>query len=210
LRHDLPCNVRGDDDHGLAWERACLVRLGRGDRSAFAELYRAFAPKLYREVLMPKLGHAQAAEDALAETFASLLAQHAKLELGDKGLMPWLARVAANKAIDAHRKAARGRRSLASYDALLAPLREASDASAPLELKQLREHAARRVPEVLAAINPRYRRALELRFFEEHSREQCAALLEVSVPTFDVLLLRALRAFRGEWERVLAARGQGR
>ena len=53
---------------------------------------------------------------------------------------------------------------------------------------------------VLAAISPRYRRAIELRFLEDRPREQCAALLEVKLGTFDVLLLRALRAFRQAWE----------
>ena len=53
---------------------------------------------------------------------------------------------------------------------------------------------------MLARLNPRYRRALELRFFEERSRQECAAALEVKLGTFDVLLLRALRAFRKEWD----------
>jgi hypothetical protein len=34
---------------------------------------------------------------------------------------------------------------------------------------------------------------------EDLSREQCSTNLGVSIGTFDVLLLRALRAFRKEW-----------
>jgi len=48
-------------------------------------------------------------------------------------------------------------------------------------------------------LNERYRFAIELRFVEELSREECAARLGVKLGTFDVLLLRALRAFRKEW-----------
>ncbi len=55
------------------------------------------------------------------------------------------------------------------------------------------------VATALARINPRYRRALELRFFEDQDRDRCAAALEVKIGTFDVLLLRALRAFRAAW-----------
>ncbi|MCB9624549.1 MAG: hypothetical protein H6723_14645 [Sandaracinus sp.] len=53
----------------------------------------------------------------------------------------------------------------------------------------------------LDALNPRYRQAIELRFFDERERQDCADLLEVKLGTFDVLILRALRAFRKEWER---------
>ena len=59
--------------------------------------------------------------------------------------------------------------------------------------------------QVLQALNPRYRRAIELRFLEEHPRERCAQLMEVKLGTFDVVLLRALRAFRKNWEQRFAA-----
>jgi DNA-directed RNA polymerase specialized sigma24 family protein len=52
---------------------------------------------------------------------------------------------------------------------------------------------------VLAGMNPRYARAIRLRFFDELSREVCAEALEVTVATFDVVLLRALRAFKKTW-----------
>jgi RNA polymerase sigma-70 factor (ECF subfamily) len=204
---DDACNVRGDSTElDLAWERRCLVRMQGGDREAFGELYRVFAPKLYREVLMPKLGHADAAEDALAETFASLLAHHRKLEVRDQSLMAWLARVAANKAVDVHRKRARAVRSLATFESLLGPLMVGVAADGDLEERQLRELATREVARVLGALNPRYRRTLELRFFEEQPRERCAELLEVTVGTFDVLLLRALRAFRRDWDSAMAVK----
>ena len=62
-----------------------------------------------------------------------------------------------------------------------------------------------RVEATLARINPRYRRALELRFLQGVSRPECAERLEVRLGTFDVLLLRALRAFRREWTEAPAA-----
>lgn len=190
----------------LAWERRCLSRMQGGDRAAFSELYRVLAPKLYREVLMPKLGQKDAAEDALAETFASLLAHHHELEVREQSLMAWLSRVASNKAIDVLRKRQRTARSLATFESLVGPLAQGMALDPALEEAELRLIAAREVGRVLEALNPRYRRALELRFFEEQGREQCAALLEIKVGTFDVLLLRALRAFRSEWERALEAK----
>jgi RNA polymerase sigma factor (sigma-70 family) len=201
--------VHGTDtvEPDLAWERRCVERVQKGDREAFAELYRAFAPALYARVLMPKLGNPAAAEDALSETFQSLLEHLHTLEVGTQSLSHWLGRVASNKAIDMHRRTARNQRSLASFESLLRPLLPADDDPfAAREEQTLQERSRRAIAEVLEGLNPRYRRALELRVLEEQPRERCAALLEVKLGTFDVLLLRALRAFRKQWESVMDAR----
>ena len=61
---------------------------------------------------------------------------------------------------------------------------------------------AARIEQALQSLHPRYGQALRLRIVEERSREDCARELGVSVPTFDVVLLRALRAFRRTFEEV--------
>jgi RNA polymerase sigma-70 factor (ECF subfamily) len=193
----------GEQQPDPMWERECVLRARRGDTAAFAELYRAFAPRLYAQVLLPKLGHAAAAEDALSETFRALLEHIATLDAGERSLWPWLCRVAANKAHDMHRSKARGRRALASFEKMLAPEPPAADAGAALEAQVGRAAAEHAVTAVMAELNPRYRRALQLRFLEERPRDQCAALMEVKLGTFDVLLLRALRAFRRQWQAQL-------
>jgi RNA polymerase sigma-70 factor (ECF subfamily) len=201
--------VRGSDEREgeLRWERRCLERARAGEREAFAELYRAFAPRLYSQVLMPKLGNRQAAEDALSETFRTLLERREQVEVRERSLFHWLARVAANKAIDMHRVKARTGRALTSFEGLVSPLREHTGPDVDMEQRDLRARVQQGVERVLPELNPRYRRAIELRFFEEHSRERCAELMEVKLGTFDVLLLRALRAFRKRWEAETAAAG---
>jgi RNA polymerase sigma-70 factor (ECF subfamily) len=184
----------------LHWERERVARARAGDRGAFAELYRAFAPRLYARVLLPSLGDAQAAEDALSETFRALIEHLPELRADQASLWPWLCRVARNKAMDMHRARSRTRRALVSFESLLAPLGAAPDAGADLETHDGRARLRARVASVLATLSLRYRRAIELRFLEDRSREQCAALMEVRLGTFDVLLLRALRAFRRQWE----------
>ena len=57
-----------------------------------------------------------------------------------------------------------------------------------------------RITSVLEKIHPRYRRAIEFRFLKEMGRVECAEAMEVKVGTFDVLVLRALKAFRKQWE----------
>ena len=102
--------------------------------------------------------------------------------------------------MDMHRGRARTQRALVSFEGLLAPVLEGPPTP--------RDHAERasdlaelssRVVDVLGKINPRYRRALELRFLEDRSRQECADALEMKLGTFDVLLLRAVRAFRAAW-----------
>jgi RNA polymerase sigma-70 factor (ECF subfamily) len=185
----------------MAWERALLRRARAGERAAFGELYRAYAPVLYRRVLLPKLGAAGAAEDALAETFRTAFTKLDSFEDQGVSLYHWLSRIASNKAIDMHRVRARTDRALTRLEGLLAP--ESIMARDPFsEVSAREEHAAlgARVEAALRAINPRYRRAIELRFFDELERSACADAMDVKLGTFDVLLLRSLRAFRRVWD----------
>jgi RNA polymerase sigma factor (sigma-70 family) len=194
--------VTFDDPAWLEKERQWLGALARGDGTAFDQVFQAFAGPLYQRVLLPKLGEPAAAEDALAETFRRALERLPRFEDRGKGLWPYLATIATNLAHDVHRERARRGRALASFESLLAPL-ETPGPQPGDGPDQAKVRAA--VSGVLSALNPRYRQAIELRFFAEHSREECARMLEVKVGTFDVLLLRALRSFRERWQDMVGA-----
>ncbi len=185
-----------------AWrtrEASLLDRARGGDRAAFEALYAAYAMPLYHRLLLPRLGDAALAADALAETFRAFLEHAADFEDRGHGLWSWLSTLAINKANDQFRAQARGGRALANYHALLEPLWDEQRPLRPDEAhEQQRLQAA--VAEVLATLHPRYRQTLELRVLQDQSRVECAAALAVSVATFDVLLLRALRAFRARWQ----------
>jgi RNA polymerase sigma-70 factor (ECF subfamily) len=199
--------VTFNDPAWLEQERRLLGALRRGDQTAFSSLYRAFAQPLYARVLLPKLGDRQAAEDVLAETFRIMLEKLDQYEDRGGSIWSWLATVAANKARDVERERARRGQALRGFALLSAPLLDAQPAG-PGGDAQAADDGARlqaAVARVMDEINPRYRRALTLRFIEERPRVECAALLEVKVPTFDVLLLRALRAFRERWQADVAA-----
>jgi RNA polymerase sigma factor (sigma-70 family) len=212
---DGPGAVRGSVDEGfesrrwMRWEHRCVARAKKGDRQAFAELYEAFASPLYRRVLLPRLGDVAAAEDALAETFRTALERLDQFEHRGASLWSWLCRIAINKATDMYRVKDRTRRALVNFEGLLGPLREAPEApGAAEETREAQARMRRAVGDVLDRLNPRYRRAIELRFFEERPREDCAEILEVKLGTFDVVLLRALRAFRREWVRAFGERAE--
>ncbi len=184
-------------DDRLEWEQACVARVLRGETRAFAELYEAFARRLYGRVLLPKLGNASAAEEALADTFHAALEQLHRWEARGGSLYGWLVRIAQNRAIDVHRERKRTGKALASFESMLGPLQGPADLPVERALDQPRLRAL--ADEVLATLPERARRAIELRFFEERERADCAEILQVSLGNFDVILLRALRAFRTAW-----------
>jgi RNA polymerase sigma factor (sigma-70 family) len=183
------------------WERQCLARALRGEPAAFGEIYDAYAARVYERVLLPVLGNAAAAEDALGETFRIALQKLADFEPGKVSIYYWLARIARNKALDLHRAKKVSGRALANFENLLEPLCTPHDSPEELLEREVSRHAiGEAVQATLSELNERYRRAIELRFLQDLSRETCAEQLGVKLGTFDVLILRALRAFRKSWE----------
>ena len=199
----LTCIVDAElnDPSQRHWERQCLERARRGETVAFGQIYDAYASRLYERVLMPVLGNAAAAEDTLAETFRVAFQRLADFQPGEVSIYYWLARIAKNKALDLHRARKVTGRALANFENLLEPL--LSPHASPEELldRELsRQALGAAVQATLEELNERYRRAIELRFLLDQSRESCAEQLGVKLGTFDVLLLRALRSFRKHWE----------
>lgn len=195
-----PGGVRFNSPEWLAWEREKVARARGGDRAAFGQLYRAFAAPLFAQVLMPRLGNHAAAEDVLAETFRTLLERLDQFDDQGTSIWFWLVRIAVNKATDMHRGRARKSRALVTFEGLLAPVLESPPT--PRDVAERASDLAElsgRVAEALGRINPRYRRALEMRFLHERSRQECADALDMKLGTFDVLLLRAVRSFRVAW-----------
>jgi len=123
------------------------------------------------------------------------------IEPGKVSIYYWLARIAKNKALDMHRAKKVSGRVLANFESLLEPLCTPNASPEELFEHEVSRHAlGEAVQATLGELNERYRRAIELRFLQDLSRETCAEQLGVKLGTFDVLLLRALRAFRKSWE----------
>lgn len=190
-----------NDTEHLRWEFDVVRRAQKGDREAFAELYRTYARRLYSHVLLPKLGQKSAAEDALAETFRTGLERISGFEPRTTSVYFWFARIAVNKALDMHRARGVTGRALVNVQSMLGPIQDAPLAPDEALLERHAWESNRsRARLCLDALNNRYRRAIELRFYEALPRERCAELMEVKLGTFDVLLLRALRSFRKQWD----------
>ena len=198
------CRVRAVDDSAeLSAERALVERAQAGERDALGAILRKHGPRLYRSVLLPRLGSAAAAEEALSRTYVKVLERFAQFSWQEVGVYPWLRVVALRVALDQ----LRSRKRELLFDPehvereLDAAEREAREAEA-LERHDL-NCAKERVRELLLAINPRYADAIRMRILEERPREDAALALGVSVATFDVVLHRAMAALR----KALSERG---
>jgi RNA polymerase sigma-70 factor (ECF subfamily) len=184
------------DAEALEAERCLCERAQQGDRQALGAILQRHGPRLYRSVLLPRLGSPAAAEEALSTTYMKVVERFAQFTWQSVGVYPWLRVVALRVALDQIR--ARKREVLFEPPDLEREIdaaeREARDA------EQLERHdlavARSKVEQLLERINERYRLAIRLRVLEERSREQAARELGVSVGTFDVVLHRAMAALR--------------
>jgi RNA polymerase sigma-70 factor (ECF subfamily) len=184
-----------------AIDHALVTRAQAGDRTALGELLHKYGAGLYRSVLLPRLGTETAAKEALAETYAKVVANIAKFTWQNVGFYPWLRTVALRVALDQLR--AKKRLVLFEEDDLAREI-DATQTTTPVD-QQLsdqrdREAARAKVEAALGAINPRYARAIRLRVLEERPREEVAAELGVTTATFDVLLHRAIASLKKSLE----------
>jgi RNA polymerase sigma factor (sigma-70 family) len=192
-------------DHAdAAWleaEQRLVERAQAGDLDALRPVLERYAPPLYAGVILPRLGDPAAAEDVLRETLATGVEKLASFRWQGRGLFGWLRQIAIHKVIDLHRRAQVSGRALEAYAVEMAVVSETTTRADEALVE--REDHARREQLVRAAIDqlsPRYRQAIELRLIEERSREDCAARLGITVNNFDVLLHRAVKAFRKAWQ----------
>ncbi len=178
-------------------EQRLVEEAQRGNLDAMRPLLERYAPPLYGTVILPRLGDAATAEDVLRDTLATAVEKIGRFTWQGKSIYPWLRQIAINKVYDVHRASKRSRR---LADAMAQELPSETDPEASPDAMMLAEEERRlhraRIEEALGELPARYRTAIQLRLVDELSRDECARRLEVTVGTFDVLLHRAVRAFR--------------
>jgi RNA polymerase sigma-70 factor (ECF subfamily) len=168
-----------------------------GNLDAMRPILERYAQPLYGTVILPRLGDAASAEEVLRDTLATAVEKIKRFTWQGKSIYPWLRQIAINKVFDVHRQSKRSRR-LADAMAHEIPVESDPDTHADAQLIADQERASHRarIDEAMGLIADRYRTAIELRLVQELSRDECAKRLDVTVGTFDVLLFRAVRAFR--------------
>lgn len=181
----------------LEEEQRLVEEAQAGNLDAMRPILERYAQPLYDTVILPRLGDAASAEDVLRDTLATAVEKIKRFTWQGKSIYPWLRQIAINKVFDVHRQSKRSRR---LADAMSHEVAQETDpdshADAQLMADQERRSHRGRIDDTLVQLQDRYRTAIELRLIQELSREECAKRLGVTIGTFDVLLFRAVRAFR--------------
>jgi RNA polymerase sigma-70 factor (ECF subfamily) len=188
------------DQSELEQEHRLIEEARRGNLDAMRPILERYAQPLYGTVILPRLGDTASAEEVLRDTLATAVEKIGRFTWQGKTIYPWLRQIAINKVYDVHRQSKRSRK---LADALVheVPIESDPDASADAQLiadQERRSHRGR-IDDTLGLLAERYRLAIELRLIQELPREDCARRLGVAIGTFDVLLFRAVRAFRKQF-----------
>lgn len=181
----------------LEEEQRLVEEAQAGNLDAMRPILERYASPLYGTVILPRLGDAASAEDVLRDTLATAVEKIKRFTWQGKSIYPWLRQIAINKVYDVHRHSKRSKR---LADAMAHEVAVETDpeshADAQLMADQERKVHRERIEETMGQLQDRYRTAIELRLVQELSREECAKRLGITIGTFDVLLFRAVRAFR--------------
>lgn len=168
------------ENHESRWTLLMEQSLN-GDRVAYAELLSALTPALRRAIRSRARDAGLDAEDVVQEV---LLALHLKRNTWVRGtpLAPWVAAIARNKIVDAHRR--RGRRPEVSIDSVVDTLRH-EDAVTDEDSHDLERG--------LAKLPARQRAVLLAVSLEGYSAQEAALQLRMSEVGVRVTLHRALK-----------------
>ena len=205
--------VRSRDEEALRLEAAqqenlAIARgLKRNDPALLDQLIETYQHRLLRYLLF-LTAKREVAEDLFQETWMRVLLRGGQYN-GKARFDTWLFTIARNLVIDLSRK-----RQMASLDEMSEtgederPFEVAIDGPSPLEQFASREDRAE-VAEVLLKLEPNYREVLVLRFHEEMSLEEIAAVTRAPLSTVKSRLYRGLAALKPEVEQLRLAHAAG-
>lgn len=160
----------------------------KGNQKAYADLMALYEDPVYH-IIFQKVGDAIIAEDLTIETFGKAFRNLGRFS-PDFAFSTWLFRIAINHSIDFLRKQKKdpcqrdGGSSLASQP-------EAIDDKPDPEEIFIRDQRLGLLRDTVEKLKPRYRRLIELRYFEELSYEEIASALTLPLGTVKAQLFRA-------------------
>jgi RNA polymerase sigma factor (sigma-70 family) len=174
-------------------DRDLMVRLAAGDREALHPLMERHYRRLYR-ITLAYLRNPDDALDAVQETFVKAFQNAVRWDAASE-VGPWLSRIAINHAIDRYRREKRRRQTLTPFDDDARELPYSSDDPSPERMALGREVGVK-IAAALRALPERQRAVFVLRHYEEHSLEEIAGVLGLSLGTVKSNLHRAIRRLR--------------
>ena len=169
-----------------------LVLSARTDPNAVAALYTRHAPAIH-SYLHRRLGDRDLVDDALSETFASMVQQLPRFELRGLPFRAWLYRLAEGSVTRARRE-----RAIAASRQVEGVERAAAETVDELALRRERAIVARRA---LLRIAPKFQAALALHYLEGLDLESVAQALAIRRGTVKSRLARGRALLRRQLER---------
>lgn len=169
---------------------ALLSRSGRGDRRAFAELYRRVAPHLYA-VALRLLRNADAASEVLQDGFVSIWMHAAEYQSGRGAPLTWMTSIIRHRALDVLRQPAS--RLPSDTDAVEAL---ADSGLGPLE-RAIEADLSAAVHDCLKRLPGPQRQSIMLAFFNGLTHSQIAAHLAKPLGTVKTWVRQGLISLKG-------------
>jgi RNA polymerase sigma-70 factor (ECF subfamily) len=160
----------------------------RGDRDAFRALYEAYKDRVYSIAFYFFQADADAAGEVTQHVFLKLMREIVRFR-GDAAFSTWLYRLVVNACIDRSRGR---RRDVIGEDPIALDTIAASPALSHEEMFARRE-VATSVQHAIAALPPKLRAAILLRYFEDLSYSDMANALNCSIGTVASRLSRGHR-----------------
>jgi RNA polymerase sigma-70 factor, ECF subfamily len=187
----VPAKAEGSGStHGVADPKGTITRAQAGDAEAWGELYRDFAPAIFR-FCRRALPTREDAEDATMEIFIKLrdkLGQYDRT----RSFSAWLYKVAANHCWDILRRR-KIRQDKETDDLENVPLEHPD----PSQLDRLIEQrTSEEVRKALGTLGGRARMALVMRYYSDMNYDEIADALGVRRAFVGVVLLRARHDLR--------------
>lgn len=167
-----------------------IERALNGESKAYAELLDRYRDSVYY-VMLRMINNPSDAEDLTIEAFGKAFNNLSRYT-PTHAFSTWLFRIATNNCIDFMRRKSQSPRPF-DHDEGEEDEMEAtvpSDIRAPDEVMIDRESAAV-LNRIVKSLKPRYRRLIELRYFEDYSYEEIATELSLPIGTVKARLFRA-------------------
>jgi RNA polymerase sigma-70 factor (ECF subfamily) len=177
------------DDADRLYERLLVLRCQAGDEAAFAELVDHYQPRL-RYYLHKMLAGVGDTDDVLQEIWLDVFRSVARLNAAG-AFRAWLYRIAHDRAVKVFRK----RRPQ------LEPLQDVVIDDATQDADVFQAEDAERVHGALDTLSAMQREVLVLRYIEDMSYDEIAAIVNCQVGTVRSRLHYAKRALREQLEK---------
>lgn len=169
-----------------------VVRARKGEQKAYAELLERYRDSIYF-MLLKMVNNPSDAEDLTIEAFGKAF-RNIEQYTPNYAFSTWLFKIATNNCIDFIRKK-RGSmvsldQTIAEDDALSHSDSLRADTLDP-EMVLIKEQKVKVLRDIVATLKPRYRKLVELRYFDELSYEEISMELSLPIGTVKAQLFRA-------------------